>query len=798
MNYIKKFADIQLADIPQVGGKNASLGEMIRNVSTLNVRIPQGFAITAAGYWHFINANNLLPEMKRIMSALPKNYDSASLEKTGSAIRALIMNAALPKDLANEIIQAYQELSQQYQQEQCDVAVRSSATAEDLPNASFAGQQESFLHIRGANQLLDHCKQCIASLFTDRAIAYRIDKGFDHFAVALSIGVQKMVRSDKAAAGVVFSLDTESGFRDVVIINGSYGLGESVVSGEVTPDEFSVFKPTLAQKYDAIIGKKLGVKSTKRIYSDDVKNPVITVPVPEREQQIFCLSDTEILELARMVVAIESYYTHLKKSWSPMDVEWAKDGDDGLLYIVQARPETVYAQHDYHELERYSLDDGTEKKVIAVGNSIGSRIVSGKACIVRSVAESNKVQQGDILVTEMTDPDWVPVMKKAAGIITVKGGRTCHAAIVSRELGIPAIVGVQNAFDVINDGQLLTIDCSGGSSGYVYAGAIPFKKTALKLTEIPQSPVPLMITLADPDSAFSRSFLPVDGVGLARMEFIISNTIKVHPMALCMPEKITDTKIRAAIDAHTAAYPDKKQFFIDTLAYGIGTIAAAFYPKPVIVRASDFKSNEYRNLLGGAYFEPQEENPMLGLRGASRYVHPSYKPAFVLECAALKKVRESMGLTNVIIMLPFVRTISEAKSAIALMAEQDLKAGVNDLKLYMMCEIPSNVLRMQEFGQLFDGFSIGSNDLTQLTLGVDRDSPLLAPLFDERDPAVKQMMQLAIEGAHKAGRVIGICGQAPSDYPEIAEFLINLGIDSLSLNPDTVVPFLLRNTKITE
>ncbi|MFI5333138.1 MAG: phosphoenolpyruvate synthase [Candidatus Babeliales bacterium] len=795
MNYIKKFEDIQLKDIPQVGGKNASLGEMIRHLSGQGLRIPTGFATTADAYWHFITANNLLSELKRIMNTLPKTPDTKALAQVGSAVRALILNARMPDDLAREIVQAYQELSAHYQEQNLDVAVRSSATAEDLPNASFAGQQESYVHIHGEQELLDRWKRCIASLFTDRAIAYRIDKGFDHFAVALSVGVQKMVRSDKACAGVTFSLDTESGFKDVVIINGSYGLGESVVAGEVTPDEFRVFKPTLAGGHDAIIGKKLGVKNTKRIYSDDSNNPVVMVPVSEQEQQQFCLTDAEILELARMTVIIETYYTGLKKEWSPMDVEWAKDGNDGLLYIVQARPETVYAHHDYHELIRYELDTSVKKTVLVTGQSIGDKIVSGPARIVRSIAESSKVQQGDILVTEMTDPDWVPVMKKVAGIVTVRGGRTCHAAIVSRELGIPAIVGASNALDVLADGQQLTLDCSAGARGVVYAGAIPFKKTAIKLTEIPKSPVTLMITLADPDSAFALSFLPVDGVGLARIEFVVSNAIKVHPMALIEPTKITDAKIKKEIDALAAAYPDKKQFFIDTLAYGIGTIAAAFYPKPVIVRTSDFKSNEYRNLLGGSYFELEEENPMLGLRGASRYIDPSYKPAFALECAALTKVRERMGLTNVIVMLPFVRTVAEARAVIALLAEHGLRTGAHDLKLYMMCEVPSNVLLMQEFSTLFDGFSIGSNDLTQLTLGIDRDSPQLAPLFDERDAAVKQMMQLAVKGAHQAQKPIGICGQAPSDYPEIADFLIDAGIDSISLNPDSVLPFLMSTRR---
>lgn len=792
MDYIKKFEDIQLSDIPQVGGKNASLGEMIRHLSTQGVRIPTGFAVTASAYWHFINVNNLLPEMKRIMATLPVNPDSASLDKVGSAMRSLIVNATMPADLAQEITAAYKELCDHYHEPDCDVAVRSSATAEDLPNASFAGQQETYLHIRGIDALLDRCKQCIASLFTDRAIVYRVDKGFDHFAVALSIGVQKMVRSDKASAGVAFSLDTETGFKDAIIINASYGLGESVVAGEVTPDEFRIFKPTLAKGFDALIGKKLGVKNTKRMYSDDTRNPVITVPVSDVEQQQFCLTDAEVIELAHMVVAIENYYTTLKKSWSPMDVEWAKDGNDGVLYIVQARPETVFAQHNYRELVRYQLKDTAPQKALVTGQSIGSRIVSGPARIVRNVADINKVQKGDILVTEMTDPDWVPVMKRAAGIITTRGGRTCHAAIVSRELEIPAVVGAAQALTVLTDGQPVTIDCSTGAQGYVYAGALPFAINRIALDTVPQLPVKLMITLADPDRAFALSFLPVDGVGLARTEFIVSNVIKVHPMALLEPDKVTDVQVTATINTISAAYPDKKQFFIDTLAYGVATIAAAFYPKPVIVRTSDFKTNEYRNLIGGSYFEPEEENPMIGFRGASRYIAPAYAPAFALECAALKKVREQMGLTNLIIMLPFVRTTTEAKAALACMAEHGLRSGDNGLKIYMMCEIPANVLLIDQFAQIFDGFSIGSNDLTQLTLGVDRDSQLLAPLFDERDAAVKMMMQLAVQGAHKAGKPIGICGQAPSDYPEIADFLISLGIDSLSLNPDSVLPFLLR------
>ena len=794
MRYIKYFEDIRLTDVKTVGGKNASLGEMITQLSSQGIRVPTGFATTADAYWHYLNENQLVEKMKQIMSQLHDADDIAVLQKVGSEIRDLILNGHMPDDLAQEISTAYHDLSQRYGVNESDVAVRSSATAEDLPTASFAGQQDTFLNVLGDANVLEACKKSMASLFNDRAIIYRIEQGFDHFKVALSVGVQKMIRSDGAVSGVAFSLDTESGFKDVVMIEASYGLGESIVQGLVIPDEYMVHKPTLALGYTSIIKKICGDKKIKIVYCDDGDRATKTVDVPLDVQHKFALSDEEIMELAQFVIIIENHYSALKNSWVPMDIEWAKDAHDGKLYIVQARPETIYAGKKKLELRQYVLSSDVKKEVIITGLSIGHKIVSGVARVVKGAQDIGQVCDGDIIVTQMTDPDWVPVMKRAAGIVTDRGGRTCHAAIVSRELGIPAIVGTKNGTAVIKSGDMVTLDCSDGAVGVVYNGKISYTVHTVSLDSIPTPPVTVMVNIADPDSAFQVSFLPVAGVGLARLEFIITNFIKIHPMALVHPERVEDNKVRTKIDSITASYTHKTDFFVEQLARGIGMIAAAFYPRPVVVRLSDFKSNEYHNLLGGSHFEPIEENPMIGFRGASRYYHERYKEAFALECQALLCVRAVMGLKNVNIMLPFVRTVQEAQRVMDEMALHGLVRGDDGLELVMMCEVPSNVIMIDEFSRYFDGFSIGSNDLTQLVLGVDRDSAILSSLFDERDEAVKKMMVMAIEGAHRNGRSIGICGQAPSDYPEIAEFLIKAGIDSLSLNSDSVLPFLMRES----
>ena len=791
MKYIKYFEDITINDIATVGGKNASLGEMIQQLAWQGIKIPTGFAITAQAYWYYLEANHLVEKMKKIMAHLSDVHNIHLLHKAASDIRALITRGTIPQDLEQEILTAYHTLCQRYgaQEGQLDVAVRSSATAEDLPNASFAGQQDTFLNIAGEKELLQACKKSMASLFNDRAIVYRVEQGFDHFKVALSIGVQKMIRSDQAVSGVAFSLDTETGFKDVVMIEASYGLGESIVQGLVTPDEYMIHKPTLAQGYTPIIKKICGNKKTKIVYARHGK-AIKTVKVATSDQKKYALTDDEIIELANYIITIENHYSTIKNGWSPMDIEWAKDGCDGTIYIVQARPETIHAGKNNGVLKQYILKNQLVVKTpLAIGLSIGRAIVSGIARVVKSTKDITRVKEGEIIITEMTDPDWVPVMKRAAGIITDRGGRTCHAAIVSRELGIAAIVGTQDGTKKIKTGDRVTLDCSDSSVGVVYQGIIEYEIREIVLNDVVQPPVPIMINCADPDSAFQASFLPVAGVGLARLEFIITNAIKIHPMALINPER-TDKKTMRIIDTLTAAYKNKTDFFVEQLAHGIGMIAAAFYPRPVIVRFSDFKSNEYRNLIGGVYFETEEENPMIGFRGASRYYNDRYKDAFALECAAVLRVRNTMGFTNVKGMVPFVRTVTEAEKVIQEMKNNGLVRGENGLELIMMCEIPSNVLLIEEFSNYFDGFSIGSNDLTQLVLGIDRDSTLVAALFDERDEAVKKMMLMALEGAHKKGKYIGICGQAPSDYPQIAEFLIENGIDSLSLNADSVIPML--------
>ncbi len=799
MKYVKWFEELTLKDLPLVGGKNASLGQMIAHLTAKDVRVPGGFAVTAPAYWYYLNSNNFVEKIRRSIAQLTDPNDIPRLQNVGNEIRSLITSGSMPDDLAQEITDAYYQLSQRYEQENCDVAVRSSATAEDLPTASFAGQQETYLNIHSPDELIEACKKCMASLFTDRAIVYRTQHGFDHMTVALSVGVQKMVRSDLASAGVSFSLDTESGFKEVVMIESSFGLGETIVKGLVTPDEFMVHKPTLAKGFASIIKKQCGQKEIKIVYAQDHEDTTQQVAVSAEDQKQFSLADEEILELARATVTIEQHYSDLKGAWSPMDVEWAKDGQDEKLYIIQARPETVHAIKKEQVFVQYALQDGDPElhaqQLLVTGLSIGQQIVSGVARVIEGAEQINQVQDGEIIVTQMTDPDWVPAMKRAAGIITERGGRTCHAAIVSRELGLPAIVGAPGATKTIKNGQEITIDCSRGTVGFIYQGRIPFVVNKTVLETIPKPPVDIMVNIADPASAFHVSFLPTAGVGLARLEFIIANSIKIHPMALVHPERVTKKAEREQINSLTAAYSDKKAFFVEKLAQGIGMIAAGFYPRPVIARLSDFKSNEYRNLIGGTYFEPVEENPMLGFRGASRYYHERYREAFALECAAFAKVRNEMGLTNVKIMIPFVRSVDEADGVLNEMQRNGLKRGQNGLEIVMMCEVPSNVIMIDELSEFFDGFSIGSNDLTQLVLGVDRDSELLAPLFDERDPAVKKMMAQAIAGAKRNKRSIGICGQAPSDYPEIAEFLIEQGIDSLSLNLDSVLPFLMRYSK---
>ena len=783
MKYIKWFKEIGIEEVSLVGGKNASLGEMYRNLTPEGVKIPNGFAITAEAYRYVIESSGILQKMKDILANINKD-DLKDFAHRGHAIRELVYSSPFPKDLSKEIIDAYQILCEEYGSD-TDVAVRSSATAEDLPTASFAGQLDTYLNIKGGSQLLDACHRCFASLFTDRAISYRIDKGFDHFEVALSVGIMKMVRSDLATSGVTFTLDTETGFRDVVFITAIYGLGENIVQGVVNPDEYYVFKPTLHKGHKAIIRKKLGDKKIKMIYGQG-STRVFTrnIEVPDTDRKRFCISDDDILTLAKYATLIEDHY---KK---PMDIEWAKDGVSEDLFIVQARPETVQSQKAMDVLETYHLEKTSP--VLIKGKSVGEKIAAGKAYIITDASQLNRFKKGGILVSDTTTPDWEPIMKTASAIITNRGGRTCHAAIVSRELGIPAVVGTREATEKIRDKQEVTVNCAEGDEGKVYDKILPFHVERISLKNIKRPKTEIMMNLGNPEMAFSLSMIPNDGIGLARMEFIISSWIKIHPMALIHPEKITDLSIKEEIEDLTFGYKDKKMYFVDKLAEGVGTIAAAFYPKPVIVRMSDFKSNEYASLIGGKYFEPQESNPMIGFRGASRYYDEKYREGFALECQAMKKVRGEMGLVNMKLMIPFCRRIEEGKRVIQEMGKNGLKRGENGLEIYVMCEIPNNVILIDEFSKIFDGFSIGSNDLTQLVLGVDRDSALVARDFDERDPGVMQMVAMAIRGAKRNRRHIGICGQAPSDYPEFAQFLVREGIDSISLNPDSVMKTTLK------
>ncbi len=795
VRYIRWFDEITIEDVTLVGGKNASIGEMYRELTPAGVKIPNGFAITAEAYWHILKEGGILEELRETLRGLDRS-DVTDLSERGKRARELILGVGLPEDLWQEIKTSYDRLCEEYGPS-TDVAVRSSATAEDLPTASFAGQQESFLNIRGYSALREACIKCFASLFTDRAISYRIDNGFDHFKVALSVGVMKMVRSDLASSGVMFTLDTESGFRDVVFITGAYGLGENVVQGAVNPDEFYVFKPTFRKGYRAIIRKNLGEKRIKMIYGVG-GSKVLTrnVDVPEAERRKFCITDDEVLKLAEYAIIIEDHYSRRAGKGWPMDIEWAKDGITGELFIVQARPETVQSQKALDTLEIYRLEK--KGRILVTGKSVGEKIATGNARVITDVAHLDNLKPGEVLIADTTTPDWEPVMKRASAIVTNRGGRTCHAAIVSRELGIPAVVGADRATEIISTGQPVTVSCAEGDNGVVYEGSLPYRVETISLKELERPKTKIMMNLGNPEEAFSLSMIPNDGVGLARMEFIINSYIKIHPMALVHPERVEDPEEREKIEELTCGYEDKRLYFVERLAQGVGTITAAFYPKPVVVRMSDFKTNEYASLIGGRYFEPREENPMIGFRGASRYYSEHYREGFALECMAMKRVREEFGLKNLIIMIPFCRTIKEAEQVLRVMAEEGLKRGEDGLKIYVMCEIPNNVLLIEEFARLFDGFSIGSNDLTQLTLGVDRDSALLSSIFDERDPGVKRLISMCIEGAKRCGKHTGICGQAPSDWPDFAEFLVKEGIDSISLNPDSVMKITLRVKEMEE
>lgn len=789
--FILELSEVGINDIEIVGGKNASLGEMIQNLTSLGINIPNGFVVTVAAYREFLQYNNLESTISHIINSI-NHGNIESLRRGGQQVRLLLQNGRFPKEMSEMIIKAYEKLSSDYNQEYTDVAVRSSATAEDLPDASFAGQQETFLNVRGPATLMDSVRNCIASLFTDRAISYRQRFGYDHFTVGLSICVQKMVRSDLGASGVAFSLDTESGFKDVVVINGAYGLGEMVVQGSISPDEFIVFKPTLKDGYNSIIEKKLGIKDKMMVYGDKADERVKIIPTETSFQNRFCLSDAMVIQLSDWIVKIEDYYTRIKKRWTPMDVEWAFDGLSKELFIVQARPETIHSQTDHNKITEYSISHNTkEQRILLKGIAVGDKIGAGKVNILYSldkrVIEGHEFNEGDVLVTDMTDPDWEPIMKKASAIVTNKGGRTCHAAIVARELGVPAIVGCGNATTVLQEGDEITVSCAEGETGHIYEGIIDYVTTEYDLDNLPVIDTEIMLNVASPSMCFKFSHLPNKGVGLAREEFIINNYIQIHPLALLHHKELNDLPLTKEIEKRIFGYDNEEDFFIKKLSYGIAKIGAAFYPNPVIVRFSDFKTNEYYNLLGGNHFEPHEENPMIGWRGASRYYSDEYKAAFGLECKAIKIVREEMGLDNVVVMIPFCRTVDELIRVKEVMKEFGLERGKNNLELYLMAEIPSNIILADEFAKHIDGFSIGSNDLTQLTLGLDRDSSLVAHLYDERNPAVKQMIAKLIESAKRNGVKVGICGQGPSDFPDFAQFLIEQGIDSISLTPDSVI-----------
>lgn len=794
MKYTIDLNKVSLNDINLVGGKNASLGEMLQNLKSLDIKVPNGFAINVKGYFDYIKHNKLDNKINDLVSNL-NDSDIIELRKVGSQVRQIIRNGEFPDELKNEIKEKYLELSKQYGQEMTDVAVRSSATAEDLPDASFAGQQETFLNVRGIESIIEAVRNCFASLFTDRAISYRNTFGYDHFNVGLSVCVQKMVRSDLSSSGVAFSLDTESGFKDVILINGSYGLGEMVVQGAISPDEFIVFKPLLEKGFSPIIEKKLGFKDKKMIYGEDHGKLTKTIQVSDEQKNNFCINDKQVLEIAKWVSSIEKYYSDLKQKWCPVDVEWAIDGLTGELYIVQARPETIHSQKRNRTLVEYNINSEGQNPIIN-GIAVGDGLASGEATIMFSLDgrdgsfDASEFVEGSVLVTDMTDPDWEPIMKKASAIITNKGGRTCHAAIVARELGLPAIVGCRNATDIIKNNQKITVSCSEGDTGFVYEGFLDYEKIETNLDDLPRVSTPIMLNVASPDIAFKFSHLPNSGVGLAREEFIINNYIKVHPMALLKHDEIGDEELSNQIKKIIRGYDDEETFFVKRLSYGIAKIATAFYPNKVIVRLSDFKSNEYENLLGGTYFEPKEENPMIGWRGASRYYSTEYKEAFGMELKALKRVREKMGLTNVVIMIPFCRTVDELLKVYKVMESYGMKRGEKGLEIYLMAELPSNIFMAEEFAEHIDGFSIGSNDLTQLTLGLDRDSALVAHIYDERNIAVKRAISHLIKVGKKTGTKVGICGQAPSDFPEFAKFLVDEGIDSISVTPDSILKVL--------
>jgi pyruvate,water dikinase len=810
MKYIRWYKDITIKDVPTVGGKNASLGEMYQYLTPLGINIPNGFAITGDAYYYFLDKGQIRKPIEELLKHLnPQNIKE--LQRVGKEIRKLIMKTPLPEDLAQEIVSAYHELSLQYKTNNVDVAVRSSATAEDLPSASFAGQHETYLNVKGEKALLESVKKSYESLFLDRAISYRIEKGFDHMKVAISTGVQKMVRSDLGSSGVMFTLDTESGFKDIVVINGIYGLGELIVKGKIIPDEFLVFKPTLLKGYPAIIRKDLGRKFVKYVYNQ--KGGIKEVKVKETEQQKFCLKDEEILTLARWGIMIEEHYSQKNNRWTPQDIEWAKDGKTGELFIVQARPETVHSISDYNIYKEYLIK--TNKKPLITGIAIGNKVGYGKVRVIKSIKELSQLKKGEVLVTRMTDPDWTSAMPLASAIITDEGGKTCHAAIIARELGIPAIVGTKNATKLLKTGQEITIDCSSGSEGKVFLGKVPYEEKTYELKNIPDLQTKISINIGAPDIAFQTSFIPNDGVGLAREEFIIAEKIKVHPLALYHYQKIkngslnyimnnfhnvmpdisdgssglSQTKLKQIIeeiDEITIEHKDKKEYFVKELAEGIAQIAAAFYPKEVIVRFSDFKTNEYRQLIGGELFEPQEENPMLGWRGASRYYDSRYQPAFEMECLAMKRAIEVFGLNNISVMVPFCRTPEEGQKV-----KEIIRKYLPQTKIYVMAEIPSNALLIDKFLDIFDGMSIGSNDLTQLVVGIDRDNGSLAKIANENNEAVKKMIKDIIHACRARNKYVGICGQAPSDYPEFADFLVKEGITAISLNPDTVIKTIL-------
>ena len=785
--FIRDFEALCLDDIELVGGKNASLGEMIGSLSKQGIKVPGGFVLTADAYSELLEFGGIKEALRELLLDLDKN-DVAELSKRGQNARAMIRKAGLPPQVSTEICEAYRKMLEKYG---CSlsVAVRSSATAEDLPEASFAGQQESFLNINGETALLDACLNCFASLYTDRAIAYRLDNNFPHELVRLSIEIQKMIRSDKAASGVIFTIDPESGFRDTVLVTGAYGLGENIVGGRVDPDEFIIFKPTLEKGFQPIVRRKIGSKQFRLIYSGHGTRTTTNVETHPEERKRLCLSDQEAVTLARWSLTIEKHYSKRYGRQTAMDIEWAKDGLDGELYIVQARPETIHHIENVSTIDSYRLE--SRGKVLLKGKSIGERIGAGKVCKISGVGDLGKFCDGDVLVADMTDPDWEPVMKRASAIVTNRGGRTCHAAIVSREIGVPCVVGTGSATETLASGMEITVSCAPASSGQVIEGIQKFSRQQIQLDKLPETRTKIMLNLGNPEQAFALSSLPVSGVGLVREEFVIANEIKVHPLALTRFDSLTDLNAKKEIERLTENYSPRTDYFVEKLAEGLGTIAAAFYPREVIVRLSDFKTNEYANLLGGKQFEPIEENPMLGFRGASRYYSEHYRDGFALECHALKKVRETMGLNNVKIMVPFCRTPEEGKRVIAELALHGLVQGENQLEIYVMCELPSNVIAADLFAEIFDGFSIGSNDLTQLVLGVDRDSAIVADLFDERSAPVKRMISLAVESAKRAGKKIGICGQAPSDYPEFARFLIDIGIDSMSLSEDAVLKTLL-------